>query len=442
MRCPKCGSEVNNDMVFCPVCDNPLKVTADYDYIQAQIGGKVDQLLNADKNPDSVNLDDGVDIKDGKMDVESTVSNTVTRDIFQRDSVFDEHGNTIDQPFDFYGVNPEPYEDEDYDDDEYYDDYDDEEQEITGGGGNGSKTGLIIGILAAVVVIVALALCFVLGVFNKKEEPIETQTDAVDVITSNLEEGGEYSLPLKIILQSELGNRMYYTLDGSDPSVSSDMYTGSLVLNESTITGDKQTIELKVVSYTNNSMKSGDYSVKFTIVRSEIEMPYISPSSGNYDTISEITISARKGATIYYTYDGTTPTRDSEVYTGPIKMKRGNYILSAIAVLGDMESGVASSVFNVELKPVFNYNQAESIVIRHLIDKGLVMDENGVLEDGTSRHLFSVTSFMTDTENYYVIEVDHFDTDGTVIDTILYGVNDQNGELVELGNDGDSFYIK
>ena len=123
-------------------------------------------------------------------------------------------------------------------------------------------------------------------------------------------------------------------------------------------------------------------------------------------------------------------------------MKRGNNILMAIAVLDDMESGVASCVYNVELKPVFNYNQAESIVIRHLIEEGLVQDESGALEDGTSRHLFSVTSFMSDTENYYIIEVDHFDTDGTIIDTILYGVNDQNGELVEVGVDGDSFYIK
>ena len=302
MRCPKCGTEVNNDLVFCPVCDNPLKVTADFDYIQSQIGGKVDQMLNEDKNPDSVTLDDGVDIKDGKMDVESTVSDTVTKDIFQRDSVFDEHGNTIDQPVDFYGTVDNGYNDDEYEDDEDYDDdYDDdyEDEEPRGGG---KKTGLLIGILAAVVVLIALGVCYLLGVFSKQEDPIETQTNPADEITSNIEEGGEYSTPLKVILKSELGNRMYYTIDGSDPSISSDMYTGALTFDDSMVSESKQAFELKVVSYTNNSMKSGEYSVKFTLIKSELDPPYISPSSGNYDSISEISITAKNGATIYYTY--------------------------------------------------------------------------------------------------------------------------------------------
>ena len=46
MICKECGSDVSSSEVFCPNCGAPLRVTADYDYIQAEIGVKVDQFLN------------------------------------------------------------------------------------------------------------------------------------------------------------------------------------------------------------------------------------------------------------------------------------------------------------------------------------------------------------------------------------------------------------
>ena len=46
MICKECGADVSSSEVFCPNCGAPLRVTADYDYIQAEIGVKVDQFLN------------------------------------------------------------------------------------------------------------------------------------------------------------------------------------------------------------------------------------------------------------------------------------------------------------------------------------------------------------------------------------------------------------
>ena len=37
MRCKECGIEVDNLEVFCPNCGAPLRMTADYDFIQAEI---------------------------------------------------------------------------------------------------------------------------------------------------------------------------------------------------------------------------------------------------------------------------------------------------------------------------------------------------------------------------------------------------------------------
>ena len=47
---------------------------------------------------------------------------------------------------------------------------------------------------------------------------------------------------------------------------------------------------------------------------------------------TKITVEVPEGASVYYTWDGTTPTQASAKYTGPIEMMEGNNILSLILV--------------------------------------------------------------------------------------------------------------
>ena len=52
----------------------------------------------------------------------------------------------------------------------------------------------------------------------------------------------------------------------------------------------------------------------------------VSPSTGQYDTDTKISIVVPDGYTAYYTTDGSTPDEDSEEYTDPISMPEGTTI--------------------------------------------------------------------------------------------------------------------
>ena len=58
----------------------------------------------------------------------------------------------------------------------------------------------------------------------------------------------------------------------------------------------------------------------------------MTPSTGQYDSATEITINVPDGYTAYYTMDETEPSTSSTMYTGPIEMPEGTTIFKAILV--------------------------------------------------------------------------------------------------------------
>ena len=87
MRCRECGLEVDNDKAFCPVCGAPMKVTADYEYIQAEIANKVDRFFNEEHQ----NEEESGEIPEsaGVSEAGSRESMAKTRNFYGTDSIFD-----------------------------------------------------------------------------------------------------------------------------------------------------------------------------------------------------------------------------------------------------------------------------------------------------------------------------------------------------------------
>ncbi len=77
--------------------------------------------------------------------------------------------------------------------------------------------------------------------------------------------------------------------------------------------------------------------------------PVFSPAAGNYSTAQSVAISsATKGAVIYYTTNGTTPTTASTVYAGPMTVGTGTTTIEAIAVAsGSSPSAVVTAKYVV-----------------------------------------------------------------------------------------------
>src|SRR5581483_3521435 len=107
------------------------------------------------------------------------------------------------------------------------------------------------------------------------------------------------------------GATIYYTTDGSSPTVSSTKYTGSITVSSS------ETIKaIAVVSgLSNSAIASAAYTLNLPLTQT----PALSVASGTYTSIQTVKISdSTLGAKIYYTTDGSTPTTSSTLYKSPI----------------------------------------------------------------------------------------------------------------------------
>lgn len=134
---------------------------------------------------------------------------------------------------------------------------------------------------------------------------------------------------------------IFYTVDGSTPTTASALYRGPVPVYTS------ETLQAIAVKggMNNSSVASAQYIVQ---AGPPTATPVLVPGSfsGNNPTTVTITDSM-PGSTFYYTVNGTTPTIESPVYTGPLTI--GNSVtLKAIAVApGYSPSSVVSGTYTL-----------------------------------------------------------------------------------------------
>ncbi|MGD0938418.1 MAG: chitobiase/beta-hexosaminidase C-terminal domain-containing protein [Terracidiphilus sp.] len=135
------------------------------------------------------------------------------------------------------------------------------------------------------------------------------------------------------------GATIYYTLNGTAPSVNSPIYTTPIAISTTT------TIQAMASApgYLQSGVSSGTY-----VNTLQTAAPTFSPDGGTFTQALSVTISdASSGATIYYTTDGSTPTTASTQYTGAVTVG-ATEILNAIAVAsGFANSDVASATYTI-----------------------------------------------------------------------------------------------
>jgi hypothetical protein len=150
---------------------------------------------------------------------------------------------------------------------------------------------------------------------------------------------GSYSSAQSItISDSTAGATIYYTTDGSTPTVLSSVYSGPVMVSAS------ETVNAIAVEtgYTVSPVATAAYTIA-----PALSAPTFTPVAGTYTTAQSVTINAPTGATIYYTTNGTTPSKSSSVYSGPITVN-STETLEAIAVQsGFINSAAAISAYTI-----------------------------------------------------------------------------------------------
>jgi Bacterial Ig-like domain (group 3)/Chitobiase/beta-hexosaminidase C-terminal domain/FG-GAP-like repeat/Fn3 associated/FG-GAP repeat len=120
---------------------------------------------------------------------------------------------------------------------------------------------------------------------------------------------GSYASATVTITDATAGATIYYTTDGTTPTTSSAMYTKPLVFDSS---GTFTVEALAVASGYANSVVA---TAVYVIERQAAAQPVISPPGGTYTSPQTVTITdATPGAVIYYTTDGTVPSKASPIF--------------------------------------------------------------------------------------------------------------------------------
>jgi hypothetical protein len=166
---------------------------------------------------------------------------------------------------------------------------------------------------------------------------------AVDTPTFSLTAGTYISAQTVTISDATAGATIYYTTDGTTPTTSSTVYSGSITVSST------ETIEAMATAsgYTQSAVANATYTIA-----PQAATPTFSLAAGTYTAAQTVTIGdATTGVTIYYTTDGTTPTSQSTLYSGAISVSANETIQAIAVAAGYTNSAVASAAFIINLPP-------------------------------------------------------------------------------------------
>jgi len=220
---------------------------------------------------------------------------------------------------------------------------------------------------------------------------------------------GSYDEILNLELTSNEGSTIYYTIDGSEVTTSSPMYTAPIVLETGEYTVNAMAVNSKGV-------QSNITTAKYTVDYYKPDMPVIKTGTGKYNTPKPVEVEISDFDTCYYTVDGEDPTLEDERYVGPLAMYIGKHTYK-FAVISD--KGVSSDVVSVEI----------TLDLITLIDmesatNNLVAWINATGRGSDDRSYVCEQAYETNGSIYYIInEYTKTDSDGEKLTGNHYAVD-------------------
>ncbi len=138
--------------------------------------------------------------------------------------------------------------------------------------------------------------------------------------------------------------KVYYTLDGSDPSIAGIKYNDPFELHKSSI------MRVIAVSTTGDYLNSPIFYRKYTCYLALSPKPAFNPPSVNFRNKIEVTLYVPKiedneNVTIFYTLDGTIPSIFSKMYQKPITLNEATEVKAIALRKGYRPSKVVSEKY-------------------------------------------------------------------------------------------------
>ncbi|MBQ9437614.1 MAG: chitobiase/beta-hexosaminidase C-terminal domain-containing protein [Lachnospiraceae bacterium] len=223
-------------------------------------------------------------------------------------------------------------------------------------------------------------------------------------------------IALKILAQDQ--GRIFYTMDGSEPTGLSLQYTSPIFLTG----GD---YEVRAVYINTFGVRSEVVGALYHVHMAEEERisPAVDLYSGDYEHATFITAKAPEGWTIYYTTKGEDPTEKSNRYQGPVPMPLGETVMKFIAFNEEHEaSEITEREYSLHIKTDIRVSDAVQDVVNHQIFMGKILNPEGMAADFTGIYTYRMFYCIPfeDYGDFYLIY--EFFQD-------LAGVNAQTGDI-------------
>jgi hypothetical protein len=241
---------------------------------------------------------------------------------------------------------------------------------------------------------------------------------------------GTLSEPVDLTLIAQDDCSIYYTLDGTEPTTKSTLYSEPIKI-------EKDSVTIKAFAVNSIGVTSNTVTLAYTV---SLQAPAAAELSVESSTISEGTVilinNLEEGCKAYYTVDGTTPTINSIIYDDGIDLTAGSYVLSVVIVnKSNLSSPITRKNITVEAGKNYTYAEAQSILIARM--KVLnILNSSGKFSVGgkTPEFVYESKKTIDGVEMYYIRldEKESSTTEG------YYGVGINNGKCYRVTGSGNN----
>lgn len=244
-------------------------------------------------------------------------------------------------------------------------------------------------------------------------------------------DSGDYHGVQQLKLTADGSGMIYYTMDGSEPTGDSLLYTAPILLEN----GD---YVIKAF-FENERGAASEAAVRtYHIEKEEMPAPEINVLSGVYNMPVYIEVMG-DAEDVYYTTDGTDPTYSSSIYTDPIPMPLGESHYRFAEIVDNVTGTIAERTYVLELDTDFTPEEAVRSVIEYSMDNGKIYDEEGHFDDTGSVYQYDflyVININGEGDFYVIAESYRSGEEKPARTGNDFAVNAYTGERFRLQQDG------
>ena len=244
---------------------------------------------------------------------------------------------------------------------------------------------------------------------------------------------GAYAEVIPLKLSAGGKGTIYYTLDGTLPDESSEVYVTPIFLETGT--------------YEISAMYVNEYGIASEVVAKTYIIDVLKPLapdvetySGEYTAPTMINVLIPADCAVYYTTDGSTPTDRSARYTGAIPMPLGKSIFKFITYNAEGVSGSCTTrEYELILPTGFTVDMALAGIREELVLSGRLLDTEGTAAGnipGRYLYVFQSAQTLSGAGDFYILAEIYEDAAGGQNNTgILYAVGIYTGSYYQLSWD-------